>query len=92
MTKRFLTLLVFSLVVFSSVTFGQRARNPRVPAGKTYVYLNRTTGKEISRRRAGQSVSSTNATQHCVKITCPAHFDKNTVCWSCATTSNVLQR
>lgn len=88
--KRFLTLLVLSLAVFSSVSFGQLPR--RVPAGKTYVYLNRTTGKEISRRRAGQSTRATNNTTHCVKITCPDHFDKNTVCWSCTTTSAVRQQ
>ncbi len=87
----YLALLVTSLALFSSVNFGQQLRNPRVPAGQTYVYLDRNR-KEVSRRTAGQSARSTNATQHCVKITCPDNFEKNVVCWSCTTTSSVKQR
>ena len=96
--KRFLTplvlslaLLVTSLAFFSSVNFGQRARLPtRVPAGKTYVYLDNN-GKEVSRRRAGQSARAAGVL-NCVKIPCPPTFDKDVVCWQCERDPSVKTR
>lgn len=91
MRKRFLTLLVFSLVVFSSVNFGQRLRHPvRVPEGKTYVYLDKG-GREIARRRSGQSTTTTGITD-CAKIPCPSTFDKDVVCWKCEKRPDTVQR
>ncbi len=77
-----LAFLVTSLALFSSVNFGQRARRPtQVPAGKTYVYLDEN-GKEVARRRAGQSASAAGV-MDCAIVDCPSTFDKSVVCWKC---------
>jgi hypothetical protein len=96
--KRFLTplvlslaLLVTSLAFFSSVNFGQRARLPtQVPAGKTYVYLDEN-GKEVSRRRAGQSARAAGVV-NCAQIPCPPDFDKGIVCWKCKRSPSAATR
>lgn len=81
--KRILILLVIAVALFgSTVSFGQTGKLPRkVPRGKTFVYLN-DSGKELARKRAGQS-TRVNGVIDCAQIPCPSTFGKDVVCWKC---------
>jgi len=79
--KRIL-LLVIALALGSVVSFGQVGKLPsKVPTGKTYVFLD-SKGKELRRRKSGQS-ARTNNISDCAVIPCPSTFGKDIVCWIC---------
>jgi hypothetical protein len=80
--KRILILLVVAIALFgSAVSFAQNRLPRRVPRGKTFVYLN-SSGKELSRKKAGQS-TRVNGITDCAQIPCPSTFGKDVVCWKC---------
>lgn len=80
--KRILILAVIAIALFSSAISLAQSKLPRkVPKGKTYVYLN-DSGKEIARKKAGQSTTSNGITD-CAQIPCPSTFGSGIICWKC---------
>jgi hypothetical protein len=81
--KRILIPLVIALALGSVVSFGQVASKlpSKVPKGKTYVYYD-SKGKELRRRKSGQSARSNNITD-CAQIPCPSTFGPDIICWKC---------
>jgi len=75
-------LLVFLLLLFiTALSSVQVTKTAKVPAGKTYVYLDEN-NKEVARKRSGQTAGTTGVTD-CAEVPCPSTFDKNVVCWKC---------
>ncbi len=83
MTRILIPLLFVLLLSGTVVSSGQapsRTTN-KVPAGKTYVYLDKN-GKVLKTKKPGESTGDA-TTGDCVIVTCPPKFDKKIVCWQC---------